>query len=116
MTKIMLVDDDRTSTSLLQTLLELDGYDVVVVSRGLDVISKAEQTQPDFFLMDYNLNDVRGVDVLVELRQHPQFHNAPIVIASGMDVSEEVMAEGANAFLTKPFEPSDLADLINNLT
>src|ERR1700753_3291445 len=39
--KVMIVDDDRTMTSLMQTLLELDGYQVVVVSRGGDVIAKA---------------------------------------------------------------------------
>lgn len=109
----MIVDDDRTTVSLLETLLELDGYQVIAVARGGDVIAKAEQEAPDLILMDYHLADTEGVEVLKEIRQHSTLSRLPVIIASGMDVSDEVLAEGANEFLTKPFEPSDLPDLFN---
>jgi DNA-binding response OmpR family regulator len=111
----MIVDDDRTMTSLMQTLLELDGYDVVVVSRGHDVLPKAEQTRPDIIIMDYHLTDIHGVEVLRDLRAHSTLAQTPVVIASGMDVSDEVMAAGANEFLTKPFEPDDLPLIFKRL-
>ncbi|PJF29393.1 MAG: response regulator [Phototrophicales bacterium] len=111
--KVMIVDDDRTTVKLLQTLLELDGFDIVVAHRGGDVIGLAEQTHPDIFLMDYHLNDMHGVEVLRHLRAHPTFANVPVVMTSGLDVSEEVMAAGASAFLVKPFEPEDLPILFN---
>lgn len=111
--KVMIVDDDRTTVKLLQTLLELDGFDVAVAHRGGDVIGLAEQAQPDIFLMDYHLNDMHGVEVLRQLRVHPIFANYPIIMTSGLDVSEEVMAAGASAFLVKPFEPEDLPRLFN---
>jgi len=113
--KVMIVDDDRTTTTLLQTLLELDGYDTVVVSRGGDVIPKAEETNPDILLMDYHLTDMEGVDVLKELRVHPTMANIPVVMASGLDVTEKVLAAGANRFLIKPFEPSDLPIIFEEL-
>lgn len=107
----MIVDDDSTTTNLLQTLLELDGYDVVVVARGMDVIPTAETTQPDLILMDYHLNDMHGVEVLKAIRNHPHMASMPVIIASGMDKSDEALAEGANDFLMKPFEPDDLPAL-----
>ncbi len=113
--KVMIVDDDRTMTSLMQTLLELDGHDVVVVNRGNDVISRAEQTRPDIIIMDYHLADTHGVDVLRDIRAHSTLSTTPVIIASGMDVSIEVMAAGANEFLTKPFEPDDLPILFKRL-
>lgn len=111
----MIVDDDRTMTSLMQTLLELDGYQVTIVSRGSDVITKAEQTRPDIIVMDYHLADTHGVEIVKDIRAHSTLSQTPIVIASGMDVSEEVLAAGANEFLTKPFDPDDLPVIFKRL-
>lgn len=111
----MIVDDDRTTVSLLQTLLELDGFEVIVVGLGADVIPKAEASQPDVLMIDYHLTDTEGTTVIRDLRQHEQFATMPIVMASGLDVSAEARAAGANEFIVKPFEPSDLPDLFNRL-
>lgn len=113
--KVMLVDDDRNTVKLLQTLLELDGFDVEVATRGADVIPTAEQVNPDIFLMDYHLSDMDGVDVLIELRKHDRFSGTPIVMTSGLDVEDEVREAGANTFLIKPFEPGELPGLFNRL-
>lgn len=111
----MVVDDDRNTVKLLQTLLELDGFDVSISPRGADVIPNAEKVHPDIFLMDYHLADMDGVDVIRELRKHPDFAKTPIVMTSGLDVSDEAMAAGANKFIVKPFEPGDLPILFNSL-
>lgn len=115
MTKVMIVDDDRTTVSLLQTLLELDGYEVVVVARGMDVIPKVEQERPELIMLDYHLADTDGVTVIHDLRNHAKFAQIPILVASGIDVSQEVLAAGADDFLVKPFEPSDLPAIFNRL-
>jgi DNA-binding response OmpR family regulator len=116
--KVMIVDDDRTTVKLLQTLLELDGFEIFVAPRGGDVIPLAEKVHPDIFLMDYHLSDMDGIEVLRDLRQgaaNGQFIKTPIVVASGLDVGDEVLEAGANAFLVKPFEPDELPDLFNRL-
>jgi DNA-binding response OmpR family regulator len=113
--KVMIVDDDRSTVKLISTLLELDGFEVVTAGRGADVMPVAEQSHPDIFLMDYHLSDMDSTEVIVALRGHGQFANTPIVVASGLDVSDEVLAAGANRFLVKPFEPNDLAGMFNAL-
>lgn len=115
MTKVLIVDDDATTVMLLQTLLELDGFEISTVGSGADAITRAAEFKPDLFLMDYHLSDTDGVEVLRSLRASSEFANTPVVIASGMDVEEEVMAAGANKFLVKPFEPDELPDLFNSL-
>jgi len=115
MSKLMLVDDDPTTTDLLKLLMELDGFDVHVVNRGGDVIAAAEAFQPEIILMDYHLTDMHGVDVLRDLRVHPTLSQLPVVIGSGMNVEDEVMAAGATMFLVKPYEPSDLSPLFKRL-
>lgn len=113
--KVMIVDDDATTTKLLQTLLELDGFDVSIVRNGADVMQKAVEVQPDIFLMDYHLSDMDGVDVLRDLRATDAFASIPVVVASGLDVEDEVMEAGATRFLIKPFEPDELPGLFNSL-
>lgn len=115
MAKLLLVDDDRTTTDLLKMLLEMDGFDVAISLRGADAVAIAEKFQPDLVLMDYHLPDIYGVEVLKEMRHHPQLSNIPIVIGSGMNVEPEVMAAGATRFLIKPYDPAALAPLFQML-
>ncbi|MGJ3240406.1 MAG: response regulator [Anaerolineae bacterium] len=115
MTKVLIVDDDAVTVSLLETLLELDGFTVLIARRGADVIPVMQGDKPDVMMIDYHLTDVEGVDVIREVRAHPDFKDIPIVMASGMDMSVAAMDAGADEFLIKPFEPSDLPDLFNRL-
>ena len=111
----MIVDDDRTTVKLLQTLLELDGFEVVSAPRGGDVLPIAQQVVPDLFMIDYHLSDMDGVDTIRILREQDAFAYTPIIMASGLDVQEEAMEAGATTFLLKPFEPADLPALFNTL-
>jgi two-component system, chemotaxis family, chemotaxis protein CheY len=115
MATVMIVDDDRNTVKLLQTLLELDGFKVVVAGRGVDVLPVAEKSAPDLFMVDYHLSDMEGVDVIRELRQHPAYASKPIIMASGMNMESEALAVGANMFLVKPFDPGALAGIFNKL-
>ncbi|MBF8284969.1 MAG: Two-component system response regulator, partial [Anaerolineales bacterium] len=56
--KVMIVDDDRTMNSLLQTLLELDGFSVVLCPQGNQVLSTATAQKPDVILMDLHIGEV----------------------------------------------------------
>jgi len=115
MPKVMLVDDDRTTVSLLQTLLELDGFDVVVAPRGQMAIDKANGEKPDIFMLDFHLSDMDGVTIIKSLRANPLFMKTPIVMASGLNVEDEAKKAGATMFLLKPFEPGQLATLFHKL-
>jgi DNA-binding response OmpR family regulator len=113
--KVMIVDDDRTTVSLLKTLLEMDGFDVVIVPRGGMALDKAREESPDIFLLDYHLSDMEGTTVIKTLRADPQFARTPIVMSSGLNVADEAKSAGANMFLVKPFEPGELAGIFNKL-
>ena len=117
MPRIMIVEDDVTSVKLLRILLEeVHGFQVSFARRGSEAIGLAEQDKPDVFLIDYHLIDMDGVELIRSLRMTEQFAKTPIVMASGMDVSKEALAAGANNFLTKPYEPDDLSNLFKTLT
>lgn len=115
MPKLLIVDDDRTTVRLLSTLLEMDGFDVSVTGRGSEVLSLVQEFKPDAILLDHHLADMDGVDVVKLLRAKPEYASLPIVMASGLDVSEDALAAGASRFLIKPYEPNDLPKLLNDL-
>lgn len=115
MPRVLIVDDDPTTVKLLQTLLELDGFDVSIAARGQIAIDSLDTVHPDAFLIDYHLQDMEGTELVVKLRANPKFAKAPIIMASGLDKSDEAMDAGANEFLVKPFEPNDLAEIFYDL-
>lgn len=115
MAKVLIVDDDKTTVTLLQTLLELDGFEIRTVGLGSKVLSTVVEFEPDVILLDYNLSDMEGIDVLRDLRNHEDYADLPVVMTSGLDVADKVTAAGANKFLIKPFEPEELPAIFHGL-
>ncbi len=115
MPKLMIVDDDKLTVSLLKTLLELDNFNVVAVPDGNSAYQKALTEKPDAFLVDFHLADGSGSDVIQKIRGVKEFKTTPIVMASGLNREEEARKAGANRFLIKPFDPGDLVTILNKL-
>ena len=114
MKKVMLCEDDITMLRLLITLLEMEGYQVTKVE-GLskaDLMEKLTVEKPDLLLMDVHLRQVNGLDLLQALRQNSIFTNLRIIMTSGMNLKEECLKNGANAFIMKPFMPDELITTI----
>jgi CheY-like chemotaxis protein len=112
---ILIVDDDRNTVMLLQTLLEMDGFEVLIASRGGMALEIADESQVDLVLIDYHLTDMDGLEVVAGLRAHPDYAHVPIVMASGLNVEDQALNAGADRFLLKPFEPSKLAGIFYGL-
>ncbi len=113
--KVMIVDDDRTMNLLLKTLLELDGYAVILAPRGDQVLNAALAEQPDAILMDVHIAEVDGIVVLQQIRQHPLLKGMPVIMSSGMDVGIECRAAGADAFILKPYPPDELSTTLKKV-
>lgn len=112
MTKIMLVDDDPITKTLLKTLLEMEGFRVFPWDLGTDVLQIVSDVEPDVVVMDVNLNGINGIDILRDIRTQTNFQNIRVIMASGMNYQDECIREGADSFLLKPYMPDDLIKLI----
>jgi DNA-binding response OmpR family regulator len=111
----MIVDDDRTMNSLLKTLLELDGFAVVLAPHGEIVLSTALTEKPDAVLMDVHIADADGMDLLKQIRLHPLLAKLPVIMSSGMDMEYECRLIGANAFILKPYPPDELSSTLKKV-
>lgn len=114
---VLIVDDDRAMTMLLQKLLEMEpeGFDVSIAGSGEEAIVMAEDSPPDVFMVDYHLVDLDGLELVNHLRNNSTFAQTPIIMASGLDVQREAIQAGVDLFLLKPFEPGELAGIILDL-
>ena len=115
MAKVMLVEDDPTMISLLETLLQIEGYDVEKIVDFENVVGAIENAKPNIVLMDVHLEDQDGIALLVETRSRANLNHVQIIMSSGMDFRHECMTKGANEFLLKPYMPDELIDKIKKL-
>ena len=108
MAKILLAEDDTTMVSLLKTLLQMEGFEVVALDVESDIPAAVKREKPDAIFMDVHLGDRSGIQVLESIRKSKDSDGIRIVMTSGLNMKDECMQLGANAFLQKPFMPDDL--------
>lgn len=108
MAKILLAEDDETMVSLLKTLLTMEGFEVLGLDVDADVPAVVRREKPDALFMDVHLGDQSGMDILQSIRSNKDLADVRVVMTSGLDVKEQCIRSGANAFLLKPFMPDDL--------
>jgi len=112
MKKILIVDDDKATATLLRTLFEIEGLECAICSRAEDVIADAQSENPDLLLMDAHLAEVDSLNILQEIKSDSALSAIPVIMVSGMDRSDEFLKEGAAEFVLKPFKPTDLMTVI----
>jgi DNA-binding response OmpR family regulator len=109
--KVMLVEDDAAMQSVLRTLLEIEGFEVVVPPNYKsqdDILAVVLSQQPDVILLDVHLGIISGMEILRQIRSKDLASSTRIVMTSGMDLKDECMLHGADSFLMKPYMPDEL--------
>jgi DNA-binding NtrC family response regulator len=111
--KIMVVDDDRNIQELLTTLLESEGYEPIAISDAAAVQAALNGPQPDVVLLDLQLPDGHGLDLLPVLKK--QWPDTEIIVLTGnatFDAAVEATKRGAFHFQNKPFDSKALLVLV----
>ncbi|HID90291.1 MAG TPA: response regulator [Anaerolineae bacterium] len=115
MSTVLIVDDDRGMIHLLQTLFELEGFQVVTVSSFENVLPTCREVLPDVILMDLRLRGRETLPLLRQIRQEDGLASIPVVMTSGMDCSSRCLEAGADLFLLKPFLPDELVQKVREV-
>lgn len=106
--KILIVEDDRSIRSFMRVLLTAQNYHVIEAEDGNGGITLALSNQPDIILLDLGLPDNDGLTVIREIRPH--VNSSIIVVSARGKENDKVSAldEGADDYLTKPFNAQEL--------
>ncbi len=112
MAKVLLAEDDVTMVSLLKTLLKMEGFEVSALKTGTDVPAEVGRAKPDVLFLDVHFGNQNGVEIIQAIRKSDGLPGLRVVMTSGMNMQEECLRAGADAFLLKPFSPDDLIRLL----
>ncbi|MDP3730367.1 MAG: response regulator [Candidatus Omnitrophota bacterium] len=116
--RILLVDDERDLVMAVKFRLEESGYEVSVAADGQEGLDKARNEKPDLILLDLMLPKMNGYKVCGLLKADARYSKIPVIMFTARaqetdrKLSEEV---GADAYITKPFEPGILLNKIKSL-
>jgi CheY-like chemotaxis protein len=114
---ILVVEDDPSVRSLLRTLMEGEGYDVVTADDGLEGLLKAEFRHPSLIILDIMMPNVDGERVLDEMRTREGLAGVPVLIVTGRADAHAAFDPlvGARNVIPKPFDPDLLTGRVADL-
>ena len=116
--KILVVEDDPASSRLISYTLERAGYQVLTAPNGLEGLGKAQEEEPDLVILDVMLPGLDGFQVCRRLRAESRTRHLPILMlsAKAQEIDKATgLKVGADDYLTKPADPSELVARVQNL-
>jgi len=113
--RVLVIDDDESSLELSKRILTKRGYSVLTASSGAEGIEVARGQHPDIIVLDVIMPEMDGWQVLEKLRAIPATADIPIIMQSMLSERELGLSMGADDYLTKPVDKSDLPNAIRKL-
>ena len=105
---ILICDDEPALRELIRASMD-DGYEFAEASDGILALELAREVSPDLVILDLMLPRLSGLEVLARLNEDERLKDVPVlVITAWNETREDVLAAGADDFVTKPFDPEDL--------
>ena len=107
---VLVIEDEEGMAEVLSLNLESAGLEVEVVRDGVSALARLDHAPPDAVILDLGLPEVSGYRVMRVLRNTPGWEDTPVLVATAYNFEEaaDVIRDGVDDFLTKPFELDDL--------
>ena len=116
--KILIVDDEERNLKLLGVILSNYGYAFETAKNGIEALEKTQAYKPDLILLDIMMPEMDGYETCRRLKEDPSTQHIPVVMVTALADREakiKGLEAGANDFLTKPVDTSELTIRTKNL-
>jgi DNA-binding response OmpR family regulator len=116
--KILIIDDESDLVEMISIRLEVNNYQVIAASDGQEGLDKARTEKPDLIILDLMLPKLDGCQVCRMLKFDEKYKQIPIIIFTARAQETDVRLgkeAGADAYITKPFEPDILLFKVREL-
>ena len=116
--RALVVDDSAVIRELIAVNLQLEGFEVTMAGDGETAVELARATLPDVITLDVMMPRMSGFEAVERLRAEPETAGIPVVMVTGRAQAADLARGeelGADAYLTKPFEPAELIEVVTRL-
>ena len=118
MSTVLVVEDSVSQREMISDLLRKSGLNVTIASDGVEALEKIQGHCPDLVVLDIVMPKMNGYEVCRRLKADPKTQNVPVVMCSSK--GEEFdrywgMKQGADAYIAKPFQPTELVGTVKQL-
>jgi CheY-like chemotaxis protein len=113
--KVLVVEDNLMSKTLVKDILVMNGYDVVEAERGTEALKLASTETPDLILMDINMPGMDGITAARLIKSNEESKEIPVVAltASAMKGDgEKILKQGFDGYIAKPIDVKDLMRVV----
>ena len=125
--KILILDDEPSVVTYLETLLQDNGYRTIAAADGEDGLKKARSEKPDLVTLDISMPEKSGIRFYREIKEDPQLANVPVVVVTAVTgyggkpeefqkfISTRKQVPPPEGFVAKPINRDELLDVIKRL-
>jgi two-component system cell cycle response regulator DivK len=112
---VLIVEDNELNMKLFADILEAHGYEVIRAVDGMEGLQSAKKYHPDLVLMDIQLPEISGIEVIKTIKQDPNLKHIPIVAISAFAMNgdrERIMESGCETYISKPVNVGRFVEVI----
>ena len=116
MARIVVLEDEASTRRLITAVLKKAGHEVSDMDNGAEGLLTVLAELPDLVVSDVEMPKINGFEVLSDIRNTPETAQTPVILLTSRSSEEDIkhgLSQGANAYLTKPFDPNKLLDAVN---
>jgi len=108
MSRVLIVEDDDNNMELISFILQTNGYEVIKAENGHDGYTSAVENKPDFIILDIQLPDIDGFEVMKKIRACAEIRDTPVIAMTSYAMAgdrERMLAVGCSGYIEKPIDP-----------
>jgi CheY-like chemotaxis protein len=117
--KILIIDDDRVTLTMLEMILSRHGYKVLSAQDGAEGLELVAKEEPDVVISDMLLPKIHGLDLCAQIKQNPQLKDTKVILMTavykGAAFQFEAKESGADHFTEKPIDTKALLEKLDQL-
>ncbi|MCD8554143.1 response regulator [Seleniivibrio sp.] len=117
MMRVLIADDELRLRKVVALHLKKSGFDVYEAGNGQQAVEMAKELVPDVIVLDVMMPEKTGLEACAEIKSVPELASIPVVLLTAMAESDDIKKgrdAGADEYLTKPFSPKELIDIIKS--
>ncbi len=116
--KVLIADDELRLRKVIALYLSKCGYEIIEAGNGETAVELTKEFVPDAIVLDVMMPGISGIEATQIIRQTAGFENTPIILLTanaGENDIKKGLSSGANKYVTKPFSPKELVEMIEEL-